>query len=295
MAGGLAIRRGVKLLLCRQYRSGIIGGSADIFPNKIYVGKNLFYDNLENAVDIKGTKDVIVSENEMHTYSPTSSSAGEAVVIHNGALNVFCIGNQVYDSEYAFISTGSTNTWFIDNVAYDVEVAVHMRGASSGGAVSNTFYNYINGIHPLYSTSSFRIENNILVMKPDSGGYDVWVEGSSVVAETTMDYNLFYNESGEQIDWNGDMQDLSSFKVSSSQCSNCLSADPQFQSASANDFQLLSTSEAISNGTESPVYAQFEALYGMDIGQNRPSDPFKWDIGAFQTSTYITPLRLSVK
>ena len=44
----------------------------------VYIGRNHLHDDRENGVDIKQARDVVVSENQIHSYRPSSSSSGEA-------------------------------------------------------------------------------------------------------------------------------------------------------------------------------------------------------------------------
>ena len=82
--GGDSIRIG-------QNRAGMPEPSA--IPSHTYVGHNHFHDNGENAIDVKHSRDVIISQNRMHGARPSSSSSGEIVIIHERPEYVWLIGN----------------------------------------------------------------------------------------------------------------------------------------------------------------------------------------------------------
>ncbi len=64
----------------------------------LVIENNHFYDNRENAVDIKTCKNVVVRNNRMHGFRPTSTAKGDAVVVHMSASDVTIEGNDISDS-----------------------------------------------------------------------------------------------------------------------------------------------------------------------------------------------------
>ncbi|WP_224245279.1 right-handed parallel beta-helix repeat-containing protein [Hyalangium gracile] len=64
----------------------------------LVVENNHFYANRENAVDIKTCYDVVIRNNRMHDFKPTSTAKGDALVVHMSARNVLIEDNEVYDS-----------------------------------------------------------------------------------------------------------------------------------------------------------------------------------------------------
>jgi len=65
---------------------------------KLLIENNHFYANRENAVDIKTCHDVVIRNNRMHRFKPSSTAKGDAVVVHMSARDVLIEGNEVYDS-----------------------------------------------------------------------------------------------------------------------------------------------------------------------------------------------------
>lgn len=74
------------------------GFSDDTPARGVLVEDNHLHDNRENAVDIKTCHDVTVRGNRMHGFRNSSSSRGEAVVVHYSAKNVVVEDNDISDA-----------------------------------------------------------------------------------------------------------------------------------------------------------------------------------------------------
>src|SRR3990172_7902627 len=70
-------------------------------PRNIYIGRNHFHDDRENAIDIKGASDIIISQNTMHGYGATATSNGEVIRVNDEGWqnNVAIIFNTIYDGD----------------------------------------------------------------------------------------------------------------------------------------------------------------------------------------------------
>jgi hypothetical protein len=75
----------------------------------LLVENNHFYSNRENAVDIKTCANVVIRNNRMHTFKPSSTAKGDAVVVHMSARNVTIEDNEVYDSGKGISVGGNHN------------------------------------------------------------------------------------------------------------------------------------------------------------------------------------------
>ncbi|MCE9673294.1 right-handed parallel beta-helix repeat-containing protein [Myxococcus stipitatus] len=73
----------------------------------LVIEDNLLHDNVENAVDIKTCRDVVIRRNTMHGFRKSPTSAGEAVVIHYSARDVRVEDNLVYDAGRGIAVGGS--------------------------------------------------------------------------------------------------------------------------------------------------------------------------------------------
>ncbi|MFP2934493.1 nitrous oxide reductase family maturation protein NosD, partial [Pyxidicoccus sp. 3LG] len=64
----------------------------------LVVENNHFYANRENAVDIKTCYRVVIRNNRMHQFRPSSTAKGDVVVVHYSARDVTVEDNEIYDS-----------------------------------------------------------------------------------------------------------------------------------------------------------------------------------------------------
>ncbi|MCP3103863.1 right-handed parallel beta-helix repeat-containing protein [Myxococcus sp. K15C18031901] len=74
------------------------GFSNDTPAKGVLIEDNHLHDNRENAVDLKTCHDVTVRNNRMHGFTKSSTSRGEAVVVHYSAKNVVLEGNDISDA-----------------------------------------------------------------------------------------------------------------------------------------------------------------------------------------------------
>ncbi|NPC78489.1 DUF1565 domain-containing protein, partial [Pyxidicoccus fallax] len=73
----------------------------------VLIENNHMYDNRENAVDIKTCHDVTVRGNRMHGFTKSSTSRGEALVVHYSAKNVIVEDNDVSNSSLGIAVGGN--------------------------------------------------------------------------------------------------------------------------------------------------------------------------------------------
>jgi hypothetical protein len=234
------------------------GHNAQNTLSHIYVGRNVMHHDRENAVDIKEASNVIVSQNTMYGYRPTSSSEGAAVVVHYCPINFHLLFNRIYDSEVAVSSSSLLSRCptpvtirIIGNVIHD---SGGIQGWGSGkitAVVNNTLYN--------------------------SGGMSF----SNMAAGSVIENNILWDASGTAtIDASGTVMVRNNLADT---------ADPLFVNPGAGDFHLRSTSPAIDAGVASSVYPAFQDLFGLAIeldrdGVARPQGR-TWDLGAYESGT----------
>jgi nitrous oxidase accessory protein NosD len=98
----------------------------------LLVENNHFYDNRENAVDIKTCKNVVVRNNRMHGFKPSSTAKGDAVVVHMSASNVTVEGNDISDAAKG-ISVGGNHEGPVPSGVVVRRNRVHDITKASGG------------------------------------------------------------------------------------------------------------------------------------------------------------------
>jgi len=142
-----------------------------------YIGRNNIYDNVTNAIDIKGYgTGVIISENDMygHHAGAYSSGDGESIVIHysgdstgnsywnNFPEDVSVLFNTIHDSDRGVVTSDAQDVRIIGNVFYGINhlpagafnpatayahSAINVRGIKGDvWIVNNTIYDSDGGI-----------------------------------------------------------------------------------------------------------------------------------------------------
>ncbi len=256
----------------------------------IYIGRNLMHEDTENAVDIKQSEDVIISQNTVYGYTPTnfttSGSDGTAIVINddnifNGLNNrVWVMFNKIYNSTSGIRTQAYASV--IGNVIYNMTNAGMVSfGSHDVHFEHNTIYNAPTGVKRTGGAQSHKFDafNNII---NQTSTRDVELENAS---NSIFNNNLFNNPA--RFLWKGiTYNNLATFKSALNQCSLCLEGNPNFVNAAGGNFALQSNSPAINSGSPSGIYSNFQSLYGLSIasdfnGASRPSGS-AWDIGAYE-------------
>ena len=260
-------------------------------PHHIYVGRNVFYENIQPGFWTKTARDVIFSQNV--AYSHHHDTCWGACNAGGGSqydpVRVWFLFNHLYDNHYGIRIASQQNGWrdetyMIGNLIYDcygvswddeggVEGpagyadGIYINGLKDANDVPliafNTIYNCASGITNAYHSSNteFNAFNNIIAncnhtyfnedMDTTFGNRYIWLQASQTAQYCAMDYNLLHNSGG--IRWDKDSQSLAEFQAGTDQGDNCIEADPLFVDAENNDFRLLSTSPAIDSGISSGV------------------------------------------
>ncbi len=97
---------------------------------RVYIGGGYFHHNRENAVDIKDSRDVVVSGVLMEGFKPTASSPGEAVVIHDDAFNARIYDNVIRDARIGIVSSGMRGHTIESNDIVALSTGIELRATS---------------------------------------------------------------------------------------------------------------------------------------------------------------------
>lgn len=146
----------------------------------LLVENNHFYANRENAVDIKTCHDVIIRNNRMHRFKPSSTAKGDAVVVHYSARNVLIEDNEVYDSGKGISVGGNregpmpTGVVIRRNRVHDITTesggegtGIRVENSESAQVVNNTITRVASAALVLGQgtggpTNNVTVENNII-------------------------------------------------------------------------------------------------------------------------------------
>ncbi len=267
---------------------------------RIYIAKNDMHDNFENAVDIKHSDDIIISQNKMYNFRMANIGAAATMtplVVHNNAERVWALFNEVYDVASGPICTGGDNVHFIGNLIRDVRPAdgvswsasssysgaeaMHMRGTSNATIAWNTVVNYQRGTI-LIGSQTVNHTGNLYFNRTSTAGDEIRMSTSGGHSALTTDNNLYHPViEAESFNRNGDIQDLAGWRATTGKENNSTLGDPQLT-----NFIPAVGSAADNAGAKPPAIAQFENLYGLSIDidylkNNRPSNP---TIGAYEAA-----------
>ncbi len=115
-----------------------VGDASRGSASRVYIGGGYFHHNRENGVDIKDSHDVVVSGVYMEGFRPTSSSPGEALVVHDDAYNARIYDNIVRDSTLGMVSSGLTGHIIDGNDIVALSKGIQLRNTSNITVTNNT-------------------------------------------------------------------------------------------------------------------------------------------------------------
>jgi pectate lyase len=99
--------------------------------SRVYISGGYMHDNRENAVDIKNSRDVVVSGVRMEGFRPTNSSSGVALVLHDDARDARILDNIVRDSTIGIVSSGFSGHIIDGNDVQALGVGIQLRNTQN--------------------------------------------------------------------------------------------------------------------------------------------------------------------
>lgn len=249
--------------------------------NRVYVGRNTAYENLQFGFWTKNATDVIFSENISygHTRSTASGPGGG-------------LGGQ-YDPKYV---------WYLNNTIYNNNTGIHIAGGYDGGggpwhAIGNLIYSisasgdcnpYDSGALSYRNDGGFTALFNTVYDVDFFGGYPpsggtVTLRDNIFASKRNSSCTAFESERTITHDYN--LFSQSSYDPGTE--AHRVIGDPQFAAPGSN-FNLQSGSPAVNAASpaEEAAFNTFLTRYGMDIrkdkaGRARPQGS-GWDMGAYE-------------
>ncbi|MES9971271.1 MAG: right-handed parallel beta-helix repeat-containing protein [Candidatus Thiodiazotropha sp.] len=115
-----------------------VGDSSRGSASRVYIGGGYFHHNRENAVDIKDSQDIVVSGVRMEGFRPTSSSPGEALIVHDDAYDARIFDNVIRDSRLGIVSSGRSGHIINGNDIVTLSVGIQLRNTRDITVTDNT-------------------------------------------------------------------------------------------------------------------------------------------------------------
>jgi pectate lyase len=115
-----------------------VGDASRGSASRIYISGGYMHHNRENAIDIKDSVDIVVSGVRMEGFRPTSSSPGEAVILHDDARNARVFDNVILDSTLGIVSSGESGHIIDGNEIQALSVGIQLRNTKNITVTSNT-------------------------------------------------------------------------------------------------------------------------------------------------------------
>ncbi len=200
---------------------------------------NHFYSNRENAVDIKTCHNVVIRNNRMHGFRPSSSAKGDVVVIHYSAKNVLVENNDIFDGSKG-ISVGGNREGPVPSGVVIQKNRIHDIVTEGGGEGTGIRLENSDGTK-LFNNTVVRTAGYALRLGGGTGGATSNLVVKNNVISSTQNANLgaerpglvmagnLYGQSGS-FGLNGTTTDFATFKsqagdVTSLQGDAALAAD----------------------------------------------------------------------
>jgi nitrous oxidase accessory protein NosD len=166
----------------------------------VVIENNHFYDNRENAIDIKTCHDVAIRNNRVHGFRKSSTAKGDAIVIHMSAKNVTVENNDVSDSAKG-ISVGGNHDGPVPNNIVVQKNRVHDLSTEAGGEGTGIRVENSSGAKILNNTLT-DIPGYALVLGHGTGGASTNLTVKNNIVQNAKAVNLGSERPGLKLDQN---------------------------------------------------------------------------------------------
>jgi hypothetical protein len=270
--------------------------SGEPWPRYVYIARNTIHEDRENAVDVKKSRDVIVSTNLLYGYEARDSSAGEVVVTHDGAERIWIVDNVLGAARAGIVCTGAAGYVVAGNVINGIVHNPADRGYDAGslfgswailtynttGAahVHNTIWSSDGGISYARGTAATEISNNIIGPLTQSTAH-IAIGESGAVSGSRIAGNLITTEPRVR---------LGGGVAGCPDRDSCFQADASLVNP-PQDFRLRPGSPAVDAAVSTPVFDAFRSAYNLSLlmdlfGITRPQGR-GMDIGAAELRSRV--------
>ncbi len=246
----------------------------------VFIARNIMFDTMENAVDIKRAQYVIISTNLMYTFHRDNTNAQDtyaAIVVHDDPDHIYIINNLIYDTGFGMEISGSTNTAIVGNIIYNTRTineagyngdsafgdtaAIQYRGnTGTGYVVHNTCYNFSKGVQ-FAADLTVTCVNNIITGRNRADGHSMMWANNGDADSGTYDYNTYY-EPTHSVSFD---RGITTYTFAQWQAlgfeANGQNQDPRLVDAANNDFNLLSDSPCRDSGVAINLYSEFLSTF----------------------------------
>ncbi len=105
---------------------------------RVYIGGGHMHDNRENGIDIKDSRDVVVSGVRMSGFRPTNSSPGEALIVHDDAFDAKVFDNIISDATIGIVVSGESGHTIEGNTIQALDEGIQLRNTRDLTVRGNT-------------------------------------------------------------------------------------------------------------------------------------------------------------